>query len=305
MPLITLFSAPKPFVDPHITLIQRNAVRSWTRLPDTDVLLIGEEQGLAREAKALGVKHLPEVKRNAGGTPLISSMFDLARRNSESELLCIINTDILLLPDFVEVALACRSHFQRNPAFVLLSRRWDLNITKELEFSDGWQARLISSAYDFGQLHRPAGSDFFLFPRSCYTDVPDFAIGRAGWDKWMIYRARRAGWPVIDGTPSLTVIHQNHDYGHMPDGRSHHTSPEADENIRLAGGVAAIRYTVLDATLSLKDGRFRRPALTYLRLMRGVELFLRKVFFFLPEAWMEEVARPKRWKKRFQKLFRG
>ncbi len=304
MPLITLFSAPKPFTDPHITLIQRNAVRSWTRLPDTDILLIGEEQGLAREAKALGVKHLPEVKRNAGGTPLISSMFDLARRNSESELLCIINTDIILLPDFVEAALACRSHFQRNPAFVLLSRRWDLNVTKELEFSNDWQARMISSAYDRGQLHRPAGSDFFLFPRACYADVPDFAIGRAGWDNWMIFRARRAGWPVVDGTPSLTVIHQNHDYGHMPDGRSHHTSPEADENTRLAGGVAAIRYTVLDATVCLVEGRFKKPAPTYLRFMRGVELLLRKVFFFLPERWMEQVVRPKRWKKRFQKLFR-
>jgi hypothetical protein len=33
MPLITLFSAPKPFTDPHIALIQRNALHSWTLLP--------------------------------------------------------------------------------------------------------------------------------------------------------------------------------------------------------------------------------------------------------------------------------
>ena len=32
--------------------------------------------------------------------------------------------------------------------------------------------------------------------------MPDFAIGRAGWDNWMIYHARQQGWPVIDGTPS-------------------------------------------------------------------------------------------------------
>ena len=37
--------------------------------------------------------------------------------------------------------------------------------------------------------------------------------------------------------------------------------------------------------------------------MRRIELFLRAVFFFLPPEMIEEVARPKRWKKRFLKLF--
>ena len=29
---ITIFTAPKPFTDPHIDLIQRNAIRSWRDL---------------------------------------------------------------------------------------------------------------------------------------------------------------------------------------------------------------------------------------------------------------------------------
>ena len=134
-----------------------------------------------------------------------------------------------------------------------------------------------------GQLHLPAGSDFFLFPKSCYTDVPDFAIGRAGWDNWMIYKARQEKWPVIDCTPSVMIVHQNHDYRHLPDGKSHYTHPETDENIRLAGGPAAVRYTILDATHRLKDGKLVRPAFTSLHFWRSVELFLRKIFFFLPE----------------------
>ena len=31
-PLLTLFTAPKPFTNPHIALIQRNAIRSWMAL---------------------------------------------------------------------------------------------------------------------------------------------------------------------------------------------------------------------------------------------------------------------------------
>jgi len=79
MSLITLFSAPKPFTNPHIALIQRNAIKSWTLLPDVEVILLGEESGLAEAARELSVKHLPHVKCNENGTPLISSMFQLAR----------------------------------------------------------------------------------------------------------------------------------------------------------------------------------------------------------------------------------
>jgi hypothetical protein len=304
MLLITLFSAPKPFTDPHIATIQRNAIQSWTTLPDVEILLIGDETGVAEAAKELHVKHLPDVKCSDNGTPLISSMFQLARENSSSDLLCIINTDMILMPDFVETANLFASRFKRDlPNFVILSQRWDLDVTQPLDFSEGWDDRLQSTVQVQGQLHRPAGSDFFLFPKACYRDVPDFTIGRAGWDNWMIYKARQAKWPVIDCTPSVMIVHQNHDYRHLPGGKPHYEHPETNENIRLAGGSAAVRYTILDATHRLKDGKLVRPAFTSQHFWRKVELFLRKIFSFLPESTVENIARPKRWKKRFKKIF--
>lgn len=302
MPLITLFSAPKPFTDPHITRIQRDAIKSWTLLPDVEIILLGEETGLVEAARELGVMHIPNVKRNENGTPLISSMFQVARENSASDTLCIINADMILMPDFVEAA---RRVVKLKDGFVLLSQRWDLDITQSIEFTDGWQNRLSSIVHRQGILHRPAGSDFFLFPKSCYTDIPDFAIGRAGWDNWMIYKACKERWPVIDCTPSVMVVHQNHDYSHLPEARPHYEHPDTDENIRLAGGQAAIRYTILDSTHQLIGGKLARPKMSYLRFMRGVELFLRAIFFFLPEDMIEEVARPKRWKKRIARLFKS
>jgi hypothetical protein len=302
MPLITFFSAPKPFTDPHIALIQRNAIQSWTLLPDVEVILLGEEAGLAEAARELGVKHIPNVARNESGTPLISSMFQLARENGNGDLLCIINTDMLLMPDFLEAAR--RSRLQRDK-FVLLSQRWDFNISQPIEFTEGWQNRLSSIVHRQGALHRPAGSDFFLFPKACYADVPDFTIGRAGWDNWMIYKARMEGWLVIDCTPSVMIIHQNHDYSHLPNAKSHHTHPETDENIRLAGGQANVRYTILDSTHQLDtDGKLVRPKMTSAWFTRKFELFLRAIFFFLPEKIVENLARPKRWKKQIQKLFK-
>jgi hypothetical protein len=311
MTFLTLFSAPKPFTNPHIATIQRNAIKSWTLLPEVEVILLGEEDGLAETARELGVKHIQQVECNASGTPLISSMFKLARENSHSDLLCIVNADMILMPDFVEVALESRSLLlgKRQAAvglqnFVLLSQRWDLDSTQPLDFSGDWVNDLRSAVHRQGELHRPAGSDFFLFPKSCYQDIPNFAIGRAGWDNWMIYKAHREGWVVIDCTPSLMIVHQNHDYSHLPGGKTHYDHPDTNINIRLAGGHAHIRYTILDSTHCMVDGKLARPQMTSLRFMRKLELFLRAVFFFLPENMLENIARPKRWKKRIQKFFK-
>jgi len=290
-------------------MIQRNAIKSWTLLPDVEVILLGEEIGLAEAALELSVKHFPDVRFNANGTPLISSMFQRVRENSDGELLCIVNADMILMPDFADAARRSRvavvpwRHLQRD-SFVLLSQRWDIDVTQPLEFTEGWEQHLASAVRRRGSLHRPAGSDFFLFPRSCYTDIPDFTIGRAGWDNWMIYKARKEKWAVIDCTPSVMIVHQNHDYSHLPGGKPHYEHPDTNENIRLAGGEANIRYTVLDATHQLApSGKLVRPKTSYLRFMRGVEMFLRAVFFFLPEKMIEDVARPKRWKKRILKIF--
>src|SRR5512134_2760194 len=118
MSLITIFSAPKPFTDPHMATIQRNAIKSWTLLPDVEVILLGEEVGLAEAAWEFSIKHIPNVERNQSSTPLISSMFQLARENSHSELLCIVNADMILMPDFVDAVKQVPALKNR---FVLLS----------------------------------------------------------------------------------------------------------------------------------------------------------------------------------------
>jgi hypothetical protein len=228
-------------------------------------------------------------------------MFQLARDNSNSPLLCIINADMILMPDFVAAA---QRVMRLKDKFVMVSQRWDYDIASPLDFSGDWIRRLRSMVNGQGQLHRPAGSDFFLFPLPTFVEIPDFTIGRAGWDNWMIYKARKEGWAVIDCTPSIMVVHQNHDYSHLPDGKPHYEHPETNENIRLAGGQANVRYTILDSTRQLVDGKLIRPKITPLRFARRLELFLRALFFFLPENVIENIARPKRWQKRIKKLLK-
>jgi hypothetical protein len=266
--LITVFSAPKPFTNPHIAIIQRNAILSWTKLPDVEVVLLGDEPGLTEIAAELGVKHIRDIPRSPSGAPLMDAMFRLAREASPSQLYCIVNTDIILFPEFVETA---RKVAAQREKFVLLGQRWDLDVTAPLDFSDGWQERLLVTLHQQGRLHRPVGSDYFLFPASCYTDIPAFIIGRAGWDNWMIYHARKSHFPAIDATQDVTIIHQSHDYSHLPGGKPHYKHPETDENIRLAGGRAMTRFTMLDTDYRLENGKILLQKTNAARLWRRIE----------------------------------
>jgi hypothetical protein len=86
----------------------------------------------------------------------------------------------------------------------------------------------------------------------------------------MIYYAHQQGWQVIDGTPSVMIVHQNHDYSHLPGGKAHYNHPETQHNMQMAGGLAHM-YTVLDAPYQLIDGRLRPARLTRLRFLRAFE----------------------------------
>jgi hypothetical protein len=295
MSFLTLFSAPKPFTNPHIAVIQRNAICSWLNLGESvQVVLIGDEAGMAETAAELGVLHLPQVACNEQGTPLVSSIFSLARQVSSAPLLAYVNGDILLLSDFVPAARQVASQLDR---FLLISQRWDLSVPQRLDFSAGWETQLRAEIRQRGRLHPPAGSDVFVFARSEFEQIPDFAIGRAGWDNWMIYSARKNGIPVVDGTPSMTVIHQDHDYSHLPGGKPHYDLEESQVNMQLSGGPGTM-YTILDSTKRLENGQIKAPRWSWLWLARRLELWL------MPETqerrgWRWGLARKlRRWRRK-------
>lgn len=285
--LLTIFTTPKPFVDKHITTIQRNALRSWQAMGEAvEVLVIGNDEGVAENTHELGVKHIPEVQSNSRGTPLISSMLALAREHSSSPYLAIVNTDIILFPDMLDAIERTAEAFKR---FVLIGQRWDMDVTEDLPGGAKAFAKLKASVPAKAELHPPMGSDYFLFPRSCYSEIPDFAIGRAGWDNWFIFKSRWEGWPLVDATKDITVVHQSHDYRHLPGGQPHYHLPETDENVEQAGGYHTI-FTIFDSKYDLVEGKLLRRPLTLKKFVRELEIFpltglhshfLGKLFYYL------------------------
>ena len=273
MSLVTIFITPKGFDREHIAIIQRNAVRSWKMLgEDVDILLIGDDEGVEENAKALGVRYVREVKRNSHGTPLLSDIFRIARENSDSPLLAYVNADILLKQDFLQT---CREMHEKEKQFLLVGRRFDLDVETEMEFGPDWEEKLDAEVAARGNWHSFNGSDYFIFTRDIYTEIPDFAIGRSGWDNWMFYEARAKGWKLVDCTGSINIVHQNHDYAHLPNGLSHHRQPESAENVAAAGGKQNI-YQPDDCNYVYgADRTLRKAPMTGQKFIREGEIFCR------------------------------
>lgn len=270
MSLMTIFITPKDFRREHIATIQWNAIKSWTMLDDADVVLIGDDEGVEEFAAEMGVRYVKDVKRNASGTPLLSDIFRIARETSDSPLLAYVNADIILFPDFVERA---RQAAAQEKAFLLVGQRWDLNIQEKLDFSGDYESRIRADMKARARRHPAGGSDYFVFPREIFTEIPEFAIGRSGWDNWMFYEARYRGWKLIDCSNVIDIIHQDHDYAHLPGGLSHYRQAESAENIKAAGGMRNI-FTLLDCDAEMRsDGSIGKPKMTKKKLLREIEIF--------------------------------
>ncbi len=228
--MLTIFTIPKPFSE-HIGVIQTNAVHSWLLLHfECEVILFGNEEGTAEVASKFGIRHIPHVERNEYGTPLLNSIFSVAQDTASHPLMCYVNADIILMSDFLTAIRQIQM-----PSFLLIGRRWDIDLKKPLDFSSpDWEEQLRARLAEAGRLHGSSGLDYFLFPRGIYRGIPPFAIGRTAWDNWLVYQARLLKIPVIDATKAVTAIHQNHDYTHIPSKETGAwKGPEAMRNLEL------------------------------------------------------------------------
>lgn len=225
--MLTIFTIPKSFDDPHINMIQRNAILSWKKLETCEVILVGDDNGVSDVAREFNIKNIPNVKRNEFNTPLLDSAFDLVKKNSRHDILMYINADIIITSDIFEA-------LKKIPKkkFLIVGRRIDLDVKNLIDFeNDLWENKLKYKVKNEGKLHSPAGIDYFIFRKESFENMPDFAVGRIGWDNWMILEAKRKKIMVIDATGTICAIHQNHDYPAINKGINRKKNKEALRNI--------------------------------------------------------------------------
>jgi hypothetical protein len=236
MSQLCLFSIPKPLVGPAERL-QRNAFESWRRLgPDIQVVLLGDEPGVAEVAREFGFLHWPHLTRTTRGTPLLSDAWSAVRNLSSARQFLYTNADILFDDSIVQAA-ANLDAWSTN-RYLAIGQRIESDLTDDIR---DWSAAHLRDWIREQPTTRPRASvvckDYFLFPRHLFLTIPDFAVGRGNWDNWMVFHAHRSGIPVVDLTNRVLAIHQPHDHQHSGGRRQAYVfGDEARENQRLAGG---------------------------------------------------------------------
>jgi hypothetical protein len=179
-----------------------------------------------------------------------------ARAVARSEILCYINCDVILTDDFRRALERVKS---KHAEFLMVGRRWDVEMAESCDFTQAnWRSQLQALTLMRGVQRTPEWIDYFAFHRGLYgSSVPPFVVGRVHWDQWLVWKARVCGHPVIDASPMVIAVHQNHDYGYHPQGRQgvwH--GVEAGRNHQLAGNGRHLR-TIADATEVLSEKGFK------------------------------------------------
>ncbi|MCX6874477.1 MAG: hypothetical protein NTW21_11840 [Verrucomicrobia bacterium] len=243
--MLTIFAIPKPFVG-HLGIIQRNAITSWKCLePPPEIMLLGNEDGVGEIARELDLGWIPEIACTPFGTPLLGDGFRKVRALAKFPLLVYVNCDIMFTQSLID-AIRGVDHAK----FLAVGRRTNIDLDTSVapaEMRDrGFGLRLAAA----GKLETPFAIDYFIFPACAeLCEIPGFAVGRPGWDNWMIYNALAHRLPVIDATARITALHQNHHYQHVPMQRGMTwEGPEADHNRVLAGSRERLKFSLLDAT---------------------------------------------------------
>jgi hypothetical protein len=255
--MITLFTTAKPFLG-HSGIIQRNALQSWKRLhSDVEIILFGDEEGVAEVCAEFGLRHEPHVERDPSGLKFIHSIFDRAKEIASYEVIGYVNCDIILSSDFLD---AVQRIHAAHSEFLMVGRRWDADIVQPIDFSRSLWSDAIR------QLARKANSqrdgwwiDYFCFSRNLfYRHIPALVIGRVFWDNWLIWKAIDSGVAVVDASSVVIAVHQNHGYSYHPNGRQGvWTDERSQRNLTFAGGWRHLR-AIGDATTRLTADKIKQ-----------------------------------------------
>lgn len=231
--MLTIFSSPRPFTEKRYEKIQMNAIESWKRLrPRPEIILFGDERhesGIGKLIEAGGCIQRVDVRRNRWGTPLLGDLMLKAQSMAETDLVAWVNTDMILLKDFMEAIKRVERQLRQ---FLLIGAKWRLyGEPPDIDFSDDWQRHVRKLCKRGGERQPRSGSNYQAFTNGLFRghlydrlehrpekhidgdfpiEYPPIAWGRIRMDTWLVWQCLRREIPVIDATDVILAVHQDH-----------------------------------------------------------------------------------------------
>lgn len=256
----TIFAVPKSFENPHIAMVQNNAIQSWKELgSQVEIILCSDDAGVAEAAERFGCLHIGDVRCAHSGEPLLDDVFARSQTLAANDIVAYVNADIMLFRDFA-VAVGRVSEFFVGP-FVMVGVRWDWHRPIKLNFGAGFSNWARTLAKEAGHKHNDHGMDYFVFRRGVFDNMKSFIIGWYAWDNALIQDIVGRKVPLVNATRDVFVVHQKHPERIRDRGKTG-TDPRRLRNLELAGGLKKLREggggNIGRASWKLSGGKLKR-----------------------------------------------
>ncbi len=211
-------------------------------------LMPNDSEYWTRRATELGWK-LEKVPRTRGGIPIVKDMFNVTAEKYPSPFIGFANADNAFGNSLVETLVGLT---QNNKELVhgrmslIVGRRRGI---KEININDT-SAEYVDSIASSLKLYTKYGQDYFFFGdggKFHWDRVPDFVVGRLGYDNWLVVMAQRWNITLIDGTNTLHNLHLEGKDGVssgrvLNKGRSKVLNYEAAGKFNYGGGVTTCAF---------------------------------------------------------------
>ena len=204
-PLLTLFTTA---VDKKWKrYIYNNTFINWSLYQNqvTPVFFYSSFDVLYNMSDSCGWKMLKVPMSNKWGVPILRTMFLEAQKHFDSHFYAYANADILFDESLLETLAAVIAAKPTAPHILITGRRTNVYTTKMItSFKE--VTHLLAGKEPFIS----DAQDYFISTRDGYDwrTIPDFVVGRLGYDNWLVAHAIRAKMAVIDATDTLGALHQ-------------------------------------------------------------------------------------------------
>jgi hypothetical protein len=182
---------------------------------------MGDDNGSLQICEEHGIQYVPDIEKNEYNTPVFSDMVKKADSLAIYPYILHLSSDIIIFQDVVKALQSIKNTFQ---SFCAVCRKWDTDLDELLRFDDpSW----IETAKANGDPSMITSGDFYLYTKGFWDDLPPFVVGRSYCDSYLFHQASERKL-MINLSPAVTIMHQKHDYKHVPEG-----NPEFNVNQRL------------------------------------------------------------------------
>ncbi|KAK3609305.1 hypothetical protein CHS0354_038013 [Potamilus streckersoni] len=209
-PILTLFTTW--IYDEEKFFINNNTLYNWRKLSGVNLVVFTNDAKVKDYSEKAGWLVLPIGTTVAGDAPVLKQMFHTVQQQFKTDFYGYSNGDLLfeegLYKTLKKIACQMNETIHTKPLLIVGKRT---NINAEILDSGVVTSgqKMQKHAVTFGSLFNADALDFFItnyvFP---WQDFLPLAIGRRGYDNWVVSIARYWNYTVIDVTDSVLALHQ-------------------------------------------------------------------------------------------------